>query len=72
MRYKAILFDLDGTLVDSIDAYRDACTHAMQSIGLDLHPEEFEYFYATGTSIEEWIRRKGGSTTLASSMRSAT
>ena len=69
MSYEAILFDLDGTLVDSIGVYRDACMHGMRSVGLDLDAEEFEAFYVSGTRIEEWVKDKGGDVSLAPTVR---
>ena len=35
LRYRAVLFDLDGTLVDSYSALTDAVNHARRSEGLD-------------------------------------
>ncbi len=37
---KAIVFDLDGTLVDSRDAYVEAAVAAFQATGLKLPPEQ--------------------------------
>ena len=60
MRFSAILFDLDGTLIDTISLYRRACIQGMASAGLDLTHEEFDAYYVSGSSLEEWIRLKGG------------
>ncbi|GAA2064218.1 beta-phosphoglucomutase family hydrolase [Catenulispora yoronensis] len=49
----ALLFDWDGTLVDSQDANYQAMVHALSPVGIDL---EKEWFYArTGISSAEMI-----------------
>lgn len=40
LRYRAVLFDLDGTLVDSYGALAEAVNHARRSEGLDELTEE--------------------------------
>ncbi len=37
---KAVIFDLDGTLLDTLAAIADAGNHAMQSVGRPEHPVE--------------------------------
>lgn len=34
MKYEAVIFDLDGTLLDSIDDIRDSVNHTMTALGL--------------------------------------
>lgn len=42
---KLVLFDLDGTLIDSIDDLADSTNYALQECGLPLHTvEEYKYF----------------------------
>lgn len=37
MRYKAILFDLDGTLVDTLADLTEAMNYALRQMGLPIH-----------------------------------
>mgnify|MGYP000440939034 CR=1 FL=1 len=41
---KAIIFDCDGTLVDSEDAHFAAWRRVLQDIGRDLTGEEYKFF----------------------------
>ena len=56
LRYRAVLFDLDGTLVDSYAALAEAVNHARRTHGLDPLPEgrirEF-----VGDGIERLLQR---------------
>lgn len=52
---KAILFDMDGTLVDSIPFHQQAWLRFLDNHGIHLRPEEF-HAQNHGT-IEEMIRR---------------
>lgn len=52
---KAILFDMDGTLVDSIPFHREAWLRFLESHGIHLRPDEF-HAQNHGT-IDEMIRR---------------
>ena len=38
MRYKAILFDLDGTLLDTLEDLATAANRALDALGLPAHP----------------------------------
>lgn len=40
MNIRAIMFDLDGTLADSLDDLANATNHALTSLGLPAHPRE--------------------------------
>ena len=53
---KLVLFDLDGTLIDSIDDLADSTNYALQECGLPLHTVE-EYKYFVGNSVDPLIRR---------------
>ena len=39
-RYDAIIFDLDGTLLDTLDDLRDAVNHALAEMGWPLRSRE--------------------------------
>ncbi|HML71035.1 MAG: HAD hydrolase-like protein [Parabacteroides sp.] len=39
---KAIIFDMDGTLVDSIPFHKDAWLHFLKKHGIILAPEELD------------------------------
>ena len=53
---KLVLFDLDGTLINSIDDLADSTNYALQQCGLPLHTVD-EYKYVVGTSVDPLIRR---------------
>ena len=56
MNYKAVLFDLDGTLLDTLTDLADATNHALRSLGFPEHPREsFRYFIGDG--IEALMQR---------------
>lgn len=56
MSYKAVLFDLDGTLLDTLKDIADATNHALRSLGFPEHPlESFRYF--VGDGVEVLMRR---------------
>ncbi len=59
-KYDAILFDLDGTLVDTIDLYEQACLAALGGAGLKFTAEDFKKYYPTGCSFNEWVIHGGG------------
>ena len=53
---KLVLFDLDGTLIDSIDDLADSTNYALQQCGLPLHTVD-EYKYFVGNSVDPLIQR---------------
>ncbi len=56
LRYRAVLFDLDGTLVDSYAALTDAVNHARRSEGLhDLTPARIRTL--VGDGVETLLQR---------------
>jgi phosphoglycolate phosphatase len=56
MSLRAILFDLDGTLLDTLDDLADSTNLALRECGLPEHPvEAFKYFIGDG--VENLLRR---------------
>ena len=53
MDFKAAIFDLDGTLVDSQTAWKSCYAKTLASIGCTLTDDEFELIYRM-TSDETW------------------
>lgn len=52
MKYKAIIFDLDGTLLDTLEDLADSLNRVLQDRGLPTHPTEaFRYFVGNGTAM---------------------
>jgi phosphoglycolate phosphatase len=49
MKYDAVLFDLDGTLLDTLEDLADAANGALESRGLPTHPlDAYRYFVGDG------------------------
>jgi len=49
MGYKAIIFDLDGTLLDTLDDLADAGNQVLSAAGLPVHPvDSYRYFVGDG------------------------
>lgn len=49
---KAIIFDLDGTLLNTIDDLADSCNHALSMLGYPSHQtDKYLYFVGNGISI---------------------
>ncbi|MCP3139802.1 HAD family hydrolase [Pyxidicoccus xibeiensis] len=56
MQLRAVVFDLDGTLVDSLGDIADAMNHALAHHGLPTHPEP-AYLRFVGEGVKELVRR---------------
>lgn len=56
MKYKLVIFDLDGTLLDTIDDLGTAVNHAMQLRGFPLHTRD-EYMRTVGLGAHNLIRQ---------------
>lgn len=56
MSYHAVLFDLDGTLLDTLDDLADASNSALGQLGFPAHPSE-AYKYFIGDGVETLVRR---------------
>ncbi len=51
MKYKAVVFDLDGTLLDTLEDLADSLNRVLQAKGLPTHPlEAFRYFVGSGAA----------------------
>ncbi len=49
MRFEAAIFDLDGTLLDTLDDLADSANRVLRSFGLPEHPvESYRYFVGEG------------------------
>lgn len=56
MPFDAVLFDLDGTLADTLDDIADAVNHALAREGLPTHPRE-AYRELVGEGVERLVER---------------
>jgi phosphoglycolate phosphatase len=56
MNFRAVLFDLDGTLLNTLDDLADAANFALRRLGFPEHPAE-SYKYFIGDGIENLVRR---------------
>ncbi len=59
VRYKALLFDLDGTLVNSIDLYGEAVIAALKDIGDDFSQDAFHDWYVHGQHLRQLLAKYG-------------
>jgi len=51
VKYRAVVFDLDGTLLDTLEDLADALNRVLQEKGLPTHPlEAFRYFVGNGAA----------------------
>lgn len=55
-KFKAVLFDLDGTLLDTLRDVADSANAALKQLGFAAHPTE-DYKYFVGSGIEELVER---------------
>ncbi|MBE6105499.1 HAD family hydrolase [Anaerovibrio lipolyticus] len=56
MRYEAVIFDLDGTLINSIDDLADSCNEMLTAYDLPNHDVE-AYKYFVGNGIGKLVER---------------
>ena len=53
MQYKAVIFDMDGLLIDSEPLWQEAGSETLLAFGVELSDEQ--YHSSTGLRTEEWI-----------------
>lgn len=58
-RYEAIVFDLDGTLIDSPKLWESAYKSVLHPLGIEFTAEQFRNLYPTGTPFTEWAKVLG-------------
>ncbi len=56
MKFKAVIFDLDGTLLNTLDDLADSANHILCTLGLATHPVD-SYKYFVGNGIPKLIER---------------
>jgi len=56
MSYQAVLFDLDGTLADTLDDIADAVNHALALHGLPTHPRD-AYRTLVGEGVDRLVEK---------------
>ncbi|MBN2042559.1 MAG: HAD family phosphatase [Candidatus Aenigmarchaeota archaeon] len=57
---RAIIFDMDGLLIDSEPVYAEAYSHAFAVFGHTLTREEFyDYWTSGGGSVEKYVKERG-------------
>lgn len=67
MKFKAVIFDLDGTLLNSLVGIADAMNRMLADLGYPTHPlDSYRYFVGGGIRVlvemampEEWRRKQG-------------
>ena len=69
MRLNAIFFDLDGTLVQTLHLYENACTQILGEYGVNLSPEEFKNLYTQHLSLSNLLEKCGLDPSLESEIR---
>jgi len=52
MKYRAVIFDLDGTLLDTLEDLADSMNRVLQDKGFPTHPTEaYRYFVGSGAAM---------------------
>jgi len=59
VKYAALLFDLDGTLVDSIPLWKEATLAALAEAHITMSPDQFDALYREDVIIRIWLAQKG-------------
>ena len=56
MRYEAVIFDLDGTLINSIDDLADSCNEMLIAYDFPTHAVD-AYKYFVGNGVGKLVER---------------
>jgi phosphoglycolate phosphatase len=56
MKFEAVIFDLDGTLLNSLGGIADAMNTLLERLGYSTHPLE-AYKYFVGNGVSEMVKR---------------
>ncbi|MDD4319063.1 MAG: HAD family phosphatase [Candidatus Peribacteraceae bacterium] len=56
MKYSALLFDLDGTLVNSIHLWGGAIQEMFATMGISMTPNTFREFYRPSAHLGVWLQ----------------
>jgi phosphoglycolate phosphatase len=56
MKHAAVIFDLDGTLLDTLDDLGDSMNAVLAALGYPVHPME-AYNYFVGDGVDNLVRR---------------
>ncbi len=59
MKYAALLFDLDGTLVNSIDLWGHAVIESLATVGIAVTHEHFREWYIGARHLGDWLAEYG-------------
>lgn len=60
-KFQALIFDLDGVLVDSEALHRETWIAALTAMSIEVPAAEADFFHGrTGEQVIEWIHRRGG------------
>lgn len=59
MKYKNVLFDLDGTLTDPAEGITNALMHAQRRLGMEVSPREALYVFIGPPLIETFMSEWG-------------
>lgn len=52
MPFRAVLFDLDGTLLDTLEDLADSMNFCLRSVGASVHPtESYKHFVGDGVTV---------------------
>lgn len=70
MKFSALLFDLDGTLVETIHLYGEAMIRTFSRFGIEIDEADFLAMYHRGTSIDTLLREFLGQEADVSEARS--
>jgi len=56
LNFKAAIFDLDGTLLDTLQDLADSMNYVLESQGLPIHERE-KYKYFVGNGLYNLVKR---------------